>query len=46
MILNLYYQEEMNQKEIALVLELTEARISQLRSKAVKALQKKLSQWM
>ena len=46
MIMQLYYGEELNQKEIARVLELTEARISQLRSKAVKTLRKKLSEWM
>ena len=34
MILHLYYQEEMNLKEIARILELTEARICQLRKKA------------
>lgn len=45
MIMQLYYGEELNQKEIARVLELTEARISQLRSKAVKTLRKKLSEW-
>lgn len=46
MIMQLYYDEELNQKEIARVLELTEARISQLRSKAVKSLRKKMLEWM
>ena len=46
MIMQLYYDEELNQKEIASVLELTEARISQLRSKAVKSLRKKLLEWI
>ena len=46
MIMSLYYQDELNQKEIALTLGLTEARISQLRSKAVKTLQRKLSEWV
>lgn len=45
-IMQLYYDEELNQKEIASVLELTEARISQLRSKAVKSLRKKLLEWL
>lgn len=44
-IMSLYYDQEMNQKEIALALDLTEARISQLRSKAVKTLRKKLYEW-
>ena len=44
-IMALYYDEEMNQKEIARVLDLTEARISQLRSKAVKTLRGMLSEW-
>lgn len=35
MILHLYYQKEMSMKEIALVLELTEARICQLNKKLV-----------
>ena len=46
MIMSLYYDEELNQKEIALALGLTEARISQLRSKAVKTLKNKLSEWI
>ena len=45
-IMSLYYDEEMNQKEIAMALDLTEARISQLRSKAIKTLRKALSEWM
>ena len=45
-IMSLYYDEEMNQKEIALALDLTEARISQLRSKAIKTLRRTLSEWM
>ena len=46
LIMQLYYGEELNQKEIAKALELTEARISQLRSKAVKTLRKKLTEWV
>ena len=45
-IMSLYYDEELNQKEIAMTLGLTEARISQLRSKAVKTLKMKLSEWV
>ncbi|WP_095211251.1 sigma-70 family RNA polymerase sigma factor [Endozoicomonas ascidiicola] len=44
-ILYLYYQEMMNLKEIAAVLELTEARISQLRKKALDALRQPMSEW-
>lgn len=46
LIMSLYYDDELNQREIAQAMELTEARISQLRSKAVKTLRKKLSDWM
>ena len=35
LILNLYYQHELNLKEIALVLELTDARICQLMKQAI-----------
>ena len=45
LIMNLYYDQELNQKEIAKVVGLTEARVSQLRSKAVKSLQRRLSEW-
>ena len=42
MILHLYYEKEMNLKEIALIIELTEARICQLRKKALTSLNRKL----
>ena len=45
-ILYLYYQEEMNLKEIAAVLGLTEARISQLRKKALEYLRKPMKEWL
>ena len=42
-ILHMYYEQEMNLKEIARVLELTEARICQLRKKALATLNKSLN---
>ena len=45
MLLALYYQKEMNLKEIALVLSLTEARISQLHKQALQQLQTDLADW-
>ncbi|MCG8531267.1 MAG: sigma-70 family RNA polymerase sigma factor, partial [Desulfovibrionales bacterium] len=44
MILHLYYEKEMNLKEIALVIELTEARICQLRKKALASLNRRLAE--
>lgn len=44
-ILSLYYEHEMNLKEIALVLDLTEARICQLHKKALKQLNRLLDGW-
>ena len=44
-ILFLYYQEEMNLREIAAVLDLTEARVSQLRKKALETLRSPMSEW-
>lgn len=38
MVLNLYYYEELTLKEISLILELTEARISQIHSKIIQKL--------
>jgi len=34
-LLSLYYHEELNMKEVALVLDLTESRVSQLHSQMV-----------
>ncbi|MDR4508552.1 MAG: FliA/WhiG family RNA polymerase sigma factor [Candidatus Brocadiaceae bacterium] len=42
-VLLMYYFEEMNQKEIGEVLQVTESRVSQLHSKAIKNLKKRLS---
>lgn|SRR5690606_22638436 len=43
-LLMLYYQEELNQKEIGLVMGVTESRVSQLHSQAVARLRAKLKQ--
>src|SRR5690606_23163906 len=42
LVLSLYYYEELKQSEIAQVLEVSESRVSQIRSKALKALRKSL----
>ncbi|MBE0359883.1 MULTISPECIES: FliA/WhiG family RNA polymerase sigma factor [Pseudoalteromonas] len=44
LLLQLYYTHEMNMKEIALTLELTEARVCQLHKRALETLTKKLQQ--
>lgn len=41
-ILNLYYQQELNMKEIGLILNLTETRISQLHSQTIKRLRARI----
>ncbi|WP_145566374.1 sigma-70 family RNA polymerase sigma factor, partial [Yersinia massiliensis] len=43
MVLTLYYQEELNLKEIGAVLEVGESRVSQLHSQAIKRLRARLS---
>lgn len=45
LVLSLYYDEEMNLKEIGLVLGVSESRISQIHSQAALRLKKKLSDW-
>ncbi|MBW2307923.1 MAG: FliA/WhiG family RNA polymerase sigma factor [Deltaproteobacteria bacterium] len=45
LVVTLYYYEELNMKEIASVLGLTESRISQLHTKAVIRLKKKLKKY-
>lgn len=42
LVLTLYYQEELNLKEIGAVLEVGESRVSQLHSQAIKRLRTKL----
>ncbi len=44
-MLSFYYEHEMNLKEIALVFELTEARVSQIHKKALKSLNSMLTDW-
>lgn len=44
LLLQLYYTHEMNMKEIALTLELTEARVCQLHKRALETLTRKLQQ--
>ncbi|AIN20412.1 RNA polymerase sigma factor, FliA/WhiG family protein [Yersinia rochesterensis] len=43
MVLTLYYQEELNLKEIGAVLEVGESRVSQLHSQAIKRLRSRLN---
>lgn len=44
LLLHLYYSHELNMKEIALVLDLTESRVCQLHKQSIEMLNKKLSQ--
>lgn len=43
MVLTLYYQEELNLKEIGAVLNVGESRVSQLHSQAIKRLRARLN---
>lgn len=45
LVMGLYYEQEMNFKEIAAVLTVTESRICQLHSQAVARLRTKLKEW-
>ena len=45
LLMALYYQEEMNLKEIGLVLGVTESRVSQLHGQAVARLKARLADW-
>jgi RNA polymerase sigma factor for flagellar operon FliA len=45
LVLSLYYEEEMNLKEIGLVLGVSESRVSQIHTQAALKLKKKLSSW-
>jgi len=45
LVLSLYYDEELNLKEIAAVLGVTESRISQIISQAALRLRARLSSW-
>ncbi len=45
LVLGLYYQHELNLKEIGAVLEVSESRVSQIHSQAVARLRARLSDW-
>lgn len=45
LLLHLYYTYELNMKEIALVLNLTESRVCQLHRQSIELVSKKLAQW-
>lgn len=45
LVMALYYDEELNLKEIGEVLEVSESRVSQLHSQAIKRLRARLSDW-
>lgn len=45
MVLSLYYEEELNLKEIGLVLSVSESRVSQIHSQAAMRLRSRLSEW-
>lgn len=44
MLLNLYYQQELNMKEVGILLGVTETRVSQLHSQTIKRLRARLEQ--
>ncbi|MDU5781146.1 MAG: RNA polymerase sigma factor FliA [Pantoea sp.] len=46
LLLSLYYQQELNMKEVSLILGLTETRISQLHSQALKRLRARMEKYM
>lgn len=45
LVLSLYYEEELNLKEIGLVLEVSESRVSQIHSQAAIRLRSRMSAW-
>ncbi|MBV7314809.1 RNA polymerase sigma factor FliA [Shewanella sp. NIFS-20-20] len=45
LVLSLYYDEELNLKEIGTILEVSESRVSQIHSQAMLRLKAKLKQW-
>lgn len=45
LLLSLYYQQELNMKEISLILEITETRVSQLHSQALKRLRGRMTKY-
>ena len=46
LVLALYYDEELNLKEIGAVLEVSESRVSQIHSQAAHRLRSRLSEWL
>ncbi|WP_019894399.1 RNA polymerase sigma factor FliA [Hydrogenovibrio halophilus] len=46
LVMALYYDEELNLKEIGQVLDVSESRISQIHSQAIKRLQSRLKDWI
>jgi len=46
MVMSLYYTEELNLKEIGLVLEISESRVCQIHSQALKNIRSKMSGWI
>jgi len=46
LVIALYYDEELNMREIGQVLGITESRVSQLRSQALGRLRSRMSQWL
>ncbi len=46
MVMSLYYNEELNLKEIGLVLEISESRVCQIHSQALKNIRSKLTDWI
>lgn len=46
LVMSLYYEEELNLKEIGAVLDVTESRVSQLHSQAVARLRSRLKDWL
>ena len=45
MVLSLYYEEELNLKEIGLVLSVSESRVSQILAQTALKLRSRLTQW-
>jgi len=45
MLMGLYYEQDLNMKEIAAVMGVTESRVCQLHSQAVARLRGKLKDW-
>lgn len=46
MVMSLYYNEELNLKEIGLVLEISESRVCQIHSQALKNIRSKMGDWI